>query len=343
MSTTNPAPQTAEAQAPTAAVDAPAAAENPAVAEAASAPLPPEPAALDAAAARVDVKPPEAGIASESAAILPAPTMKLPEPPQSVATAPEHSSPAQAVAGGLIIMPAVLAEAEKHLAAYIGKAISPQLEPGLMLSLQSLPDKGATNLVLAFTGEMVAANASLLGEEVVAALRNAPQMKDLLAHQHTPQVRLHEGRLEVTIPHLSTAQYAHLVQALAGGIAAPEAEKNHTCTGAGCPQCGATKDAAPPADAPAGATPDTAQQPAPAVAEAATAPAIAAEVLQPPVAAAPAVAAETATSPLVEQPAASTVVPELAAAPAAVPSTLVETPAANEHTMQPAKAAGIAS
>lgn len=321
MSTTNPATQTAENPATTA-----AAAENPAVAEAASAPLPPEPAALDAAAARVEVKPPEEALLPDNTAILPAPTIELPKPPQSVAPAPEHSSPAQA-AGGLIIMPAVLAEAEKHLAASIGQAISPQLEPGLLLSLQSLPDKGATNLVLAFTGEMVAANASLLGEEVVAALRHMPQMKDLLAHQHTPQVHLHEGKLEVTIPHLSTAQYAHLIQAFAAGIT-----PTHACTGAGCPGCAATKDAAPTADAPAGAMPDTAQQPAPAIAEVAATPAIAAEVLQPPVAAAPAVAAETATSPLVEQ-------------PAAVPNTLVAAPAANRETLheQPAKAAGVAA
>lgn len=151
-------------------------------------------------------------------ALLPPPTVELPKPKQSTGEAvPIHDAKVE----NLVLLPEMLSNAEKHLATHIGSVIDPLLEKNLLLNVSNNLEKGTTNLVLSFEGDMVAANPAVLSEQVVAALHKVPAMHALFAqHHHAPVSTLHEGKLQVMIPHLTTAQYAHLVQSLAAGIEA---------------------------------------------------------------------------------------------------------------------------
>lgn len=182
-------------------------------------------AATDAAPAteeamRKQVPPVEAATEPHPSAegLLPPPTTELPKPKQSTGEAvPIHDAKVE----NLILLPEMLSNAEKHLAAHIGSAIDRLLEKNLLLSVSNNLEKGTTSLVLSFEGDMVAANPAVLSEQVVAALHKVPAMHALFAqHHHAPVSTFHEGKLQVMIPHLTTAQYAHLVQSLAAGIEA---------------------------------------------------------------------------------------------------------------------------
>lgn len=154
-------------------------------------------------------------------ALLPPPTPELPKPKQSSG---EAVSIHDAKVENLILLPEVLTGAEKNLATHIGSMIDPMLEKNLLLSLSSNLEKGTTSLILTFEGDMVAANPAVLSEQVVAALHKVPAMHALFAqHHHTPVSHVHDGKLDVMIPHLTTAQYAHLVQSLAAGIEVSQA------------------------------------------------------------------------------------------------------------------------
>lgn len=209
-------------------------------------------------AARAPVKGPEEGVIDPAmAGIAPAPAPKLPTPIQSVGEAVPVE---EAKVENLVLLKPVSEAAEanlarhiaSHLETHLGKQNAEELEKALMLSVLDSPDKGKTNLVLSFQGELVAGNASLLGEQVIAALHEIPAIHALIAHHHAPHNRLHDGKLEVIVPHLSTAQYAQLIQSLAAGVEAKEvaaaalpeapadnAKTEHACSGAGCTQCAA--------------------------------------------------------------------------------------------------------
>lgn len=174
-------------------------------------------------AMRKQVPPVEAAVeqVSPTEALLPPPVTELPKPKQSSG---EAVSIHDAKVENLILLPTVLTSAEKNLATHIGSIIDPMLEKNLLLSVSSNLEKGTTSLILSFEGDMVAANPAVLSEQVVAALHKVPAMQALFAqHHHTPVSRVHDGKLDVMIPHLTTAQYAHLVQSLAAGIEVSQA------------------------------------------------------------------------------------------------------------------------
>lgn len=174
-------------------------------------------------AMRKQVPPVEAAVeqVSPTEALLPPPVTELPKPKQSSG---EAVSIHDAKVENLILLPTVLTSAEKNLATHIGSIIDPMLEKNLLLSVSSNVEKGTTSLILSFEGDMVAANPAILSEQVVAALHKVPAMHALFAqHHHTPVSHVHDGKLDVMIPHLTTAQYAHLVQSLASGIEASQA------------------------------------------------------------------------------------------------------------------------
>ncbi len=131
-------------------------------------------------------------------------------------TAPVHPHLADAQ---LAIFPAVLKNAETYLAKAVASHITPALRDGLMLTLQSdLGKDGTTDVKLTFHGPMVGANAALLGKEVLTALEKDPLTADLFKGEHKPHIQKVEGQpdaLQVHINHLSTAQYATLIQKLA--------------------------------------------------------------------------------------------------------------------------------
>ena len=189
---------------------------TPAQGDAARGQVPPPEAAMDDAT-RAPVPEPEGAAAMPTPeAAIPPSQEGLPVPSQAIT----HAVPIQtAKVENLILLPAVLANAEKNLAAHIGAHIDPILEKNLMLNVSSNLEKGTTNLVLSFTGDMVNANPAVLGEQVIASLHALPAMQTLIAdHHHTPIAEFHDGTLHVVVPHLSTAHYAHLIQALAAGV-----------------------------------------------------------------------------------------------------------------------------
>lgn len=158
-------------------------------------------------------------------ALLPPPTAELPKPKQSSG---EAVSIHDAKVENLILLPTLLTSAEKNLATHIGSMIDPMLEKNLLLSVSNNLEKGTTSLILSFEGDMVPANPAVLSEQVVAALHKVPAMQSLFAqHHHTPVSNVHDGKLQVMIPHLSTAQYAHLMQSLAAGIEASPVAPAH--------------------------------------------------------------------------------------------------------------------
>lgn len=157
--------------------------------------------------------------------LLPPPTAELPKPKQS---AGEPVSIHDAKVENLVLLPTVLTSAEKNLATHIGSMIDPMLEKNLLLSVSSNLEKGTTSLILSFEGDMVPANPAVLSEQVVAALHKVPAIETLFAqHHHTPVSNVHDGKLQVMIPHLTTAQYAHLMQSLATGIEASAVAPAH--------------------------------------------------------------------------------------------------------------------
>lgn len=158
-------------------------------------------------------------------ALLPPPVAELPKPKQSSG---EAVSIHDAKVDNLILLPTVLTSAEKNLATHIGSMIDPMLEKNLLLSVSSNLEKGTTSLILSFEGDMVPANPAVLSEQVVAALHKVPALQTLFAqHHHTPVSHVHDGKLQVMIPHLTTAQYAHLMQSLATGIEASPVAPAH--------------------------------------------------------------------------------------------------------------------
>lgn len=174
-------------------------------------------------AMRKPVPPVEAETTPDMSAegLLPPPTTELPKPKQSTS---EPVSIHDAKIENLILLPEMLSNAEKHLATHIGSMIDPMLEKNLLLSVSSNLEKGTTSLILSFEGDMVPANPAVLSEQVVAALHKIPAMETLFAqHHHTPVSNVHDGKLQVMIPHLTTAQYSHLMQSLATGIEAAQA------------------------------------------------------------------------------------------------------------------------
>ena len=161
-------------------------------------------------AARPEVKQPEAAdhVAAEAQA---APTTT----PASAEVAPAAPAPAS-----VIVMPAVLKAAEENLANHLGAHIAPELTEGLELTLSSAPSHGATDMILSFSGAMVAANPALLGEQVTTALQQLPAITALELAK-PPHADMKEGKLRVHMEGLSIEGYATLVQALAAGIEAP--------------------------------------------------------------------------------------------------------------------------
>ncbi len=157
--------------------------------------------------------------------LLPPPVAELPKPKQ---LSGEAVSIHDAKVENLILLPTVLTSAEKNLATHIGSMIDPMLEKNLLLSVSSNLEKGTTSLILSFEGDMVPANPAVLSEQVVAALHKVPALQTLFAqHHHTPVSNVHDGKLQVMIPHLTTAQYAHLMQSLAAGIEASPVAHAH--------------------------------------------------------------------------------------------------------------------
>ena len=156
--------------------------------------------------------------------------------------APVHTHSAPAVhEANLTVLPAVLKNAEANLANYLGELASqkdangqlkhPALaeltadKPDLTLSVVLSKNHTATevkthateDVVLTFNGALAAANPALFGEKVKEVLTIIPAIHALGEH-HQPQAEMHEGKLQLRIPNLDSAHYAHLVQSLAAGI-----------------------------------------------------------------------------------------------------------------------------
>lgn len=193
---------------------------------------PPEHAKTDDATARVEVQPPEQSSVPGAA---------------SVASVPLTATEAQNLAvanSSLVIMPEVLARAEKNLQDYLDQKLDASLTTGLKVTLSDYAHGQKQDLLLSFTGPTVASNASLIREEVVKALKEIPgfvqEGVEMSAKSH-PNA---QSPLEIHVPQASIAHYAAAVQSLAAGIpavaqpplaAAPEA--GHQCSGADCAMC----------------------------------------------------------------------------------------------------------
>ncbi len=163
-----------------------------------------------------------------------APTMHAP-------THPEHKEHPQAPEGthkpvehapahtptpltaNVVVHPEVLLKAEENLAKFAAVHLPEELRPAnmpLSLDLRAALGNGAgvTDLVVAFNGEMVKANPDLFGQHAIEMLEKIPTIKAL--DEHNKPFFVHNGSaLEVHIRHLTDAQYAHLVQSLAQGVA----------------------------------------------------------------------------------------------------------------------------
>lgn len=142
---------------------------------------------------------------------------------------PKIPVPTTAVAEGmastasLIVMPPQLQKAEQNLAAYIGAHIAPLLTKGLELTLLAEPRHGATDVKLCLKGAMVAANPTLIGDQVLVALMKSQQFASFFEGEHKPHAQKpteagKEDMVHVHVPQLTLAQYAGLINALAAGI-----------------------------------------------------------------------------------------------------------------------------
>lgn len=135
-----------------------------------------------------------------------------------------HPTPAQThvphmTDAQLVILPDVLKQAEDRLAkVVIAPKISSPLRDKLMLDLTTTLGKdNTTDLILNLQGPMISPNPGLLGEEVLHALRANHLFADMFKGEHKPHVQKVDGKpdtVQVHVPHLTSMQYATLVQKL---------------------------------------------------------------------------------------------------------------------------------
>jgi hypothetical protein len=136
----------------------------------------------------------------------------------------------------LVIHPGVFKSAEQNLAHYIGSKISPELTRELKLDLKVRSGDDRTghaksDLVLYLQGDLVDANSALIESQVLDALKELPNIAPFFNTEHKPRATNnadYPNTLHIIIPNLAIAQYAHLVQSLAGGIEASNATPAHT-------------------------------------------------------------------------------------------------------------------
>jgi hypothetical protein len=182
-----------------------------------------QPAAQEADA-RVEVRPPEARAeVATNEAVMP-PENPLPNIPTTRTPRPVTEGLQANAGASLVILPSVLQKAEENLAAHLATRMDPALTEGLILTLSSAPVRGMTDVKLCLDGPMVAANASLVGQQALAALRDVSAIAPYFNNASKPHAQKPEGAafgsmVHVHIPQLTTAQYAALIQSLAQGIA----------------------------------------------------------------------------------------------------------------------------
>jgi hypothetical protein len=195
-----------------------------------------------------------AALASEAAETAPVPAPATPapailphvmeQPAEPVILPPEaasHDKPAHLhpqvetpvmPGADLVVLPSVLQNAEGHIAKAIynhfvppaaNDTATPQLPlvTGLTVQLAPVLKAGHTDLKLVLKGPSVAANEGLIAEHLLLMLYQSPSFASVRDRAHKPHAEHVDGApadtLEIVIPKLTTAEYAHLVQALAAG------------------------------------------------------------------------------------------------------------------------------